>query len=85
MQIRHSRWLMGKFVFLKGLAQTKPRKPRWVSGLSLSSVSIIAGGMKLVGHANVLDWRGDLSVWGLTGLRCDESSGKGQVARWSRG
>ena len=46
----------------------KVKKPRICSGLSLSSVSSIADGGKLLRHAISLDWHGDLRVQGLTGF-----------------
>src|ERR1700733_1250169 len=64
---------MGKFVFLKGLglppkSSRETEKSRVGSpGLSLtSSISSIADGMKLIGQANVLDWRGYLMFRGVT-------------------
>jgi hypothetical protein len=38
------------------------------SGLVVSPVSSIAGGVKLMGHAIPGVWRGDLQVWALTGF-----------------
>jgi hypothetical protein len=36
--------------------------------LEMLYISIIAGGVELIGHAKVLDWRGDLRFGGLTGF-----------------
>jgi hypothetical protein len=36
------------------------------ASLSLYSISIIAGRVELMGHADSLDWGEDLGFWGLT-------------------
>jgi hypothetical protein len=54
-----------KLVFLNGLDLRAKRKPRMISGLSLS-ISIIAGGIELMRHAIRAVWQGFTLIGGLT-------------------
>jgi hypothetical protein len=61
-----------------------------VSGVFLFALSIIAVGVKLIRHVNVLDWRGFCSMRGLTGFGrtlvehevAGDGGGREQFANW---
>jgi hypothetical protein len=63
----HSKRAAGKFVQSKGL-RVNIENPGGFRGFYLSSF-IIAVGVKLIRHVNVLDWRGFSWLGGLTGFR----------------
>jgi hypothetical protein len=52
---------------IKGVMRLMSKTPV-VSGVLFFALFIIAGGLKLIRHANVLDWRGFLGFGGLTGF-----------------
>src|SRR5258708_1631693 len=66
LQIRLSKWLTGKFVFLNGLGRIKAESPGECRGFLLCYVFSIAGPIELLCQPISLVWSGDGRSWGLT-------------------
>jgi hypothetical protein len=65
LQNRHSKWVTGKIVFLKGL-WLLTAKARWRPGAFFDSLLIIADWVKLLGNVYVVCFNGVMWFGGLT-------------------
>jgi hypothetical protein len=66
--IRNGLWLNSSFQMGCGNGKNRGDVMGLFGFFWKCSISIIAGGVELIGHAKVLDWRGDLRFGGLTGF-----------------
>jgi hypothetical protein len=79
LQTLHSKRVAGKFIQSKGL-RVNVENPGRFRGF-FSAFFIIAVGVKLIRHVNVLDWRGFSWFGGLTGFSVG-SAGLGLIVDW---